>query len=84
MIDCQGLLAIKSNFTLPEPVFPQFPERLNDPGPEDPPEKRKWGVKDVYRTSWGWLLPLCPLASLAGASFTRFLEPIGGSRFGGH
>ena len=22
-------------FTLPEPVFPQFPERLDDPGPPD-------------------------------------------------
>jgi MoaA/NifB/PqqE/SkfB family radical SAM enzyme len=43
--------------TLPEPIFPQFPERLNDPGPETPPEKRKWGVKDVYRYSRGWLGP---------------------------
>lgn len=25
-------------FTLPTPVFPQYPERLNDPGPEQPPE----------------------------------------------
>jgi len=43
--------------TLPEPIFPQFPERLRDPGPEAPPERRKWGVKDVYRTSRGWLFP---------------------------
>ena len=43
--------------TLPEPIFPQFPERLRDPGPETPPERRKWGVKDVYRTSRGWLFP---------------------------
>jgi sulfatase maturation enzyme AslB (radical SAM superfamily) len=43
--------------TLPEPIFPQFPERLNDPGPEAPPEKRKWGAKEVYRTSRGWLFP---------------------------
>ena len=43
--------------TLPEPVFPRFPERLNNPGPETPPEKRKWGAKDVYRTSRGWLFP---------------------------
>ena len=27
--------------TLPEPVFPRFPDRLKDPGPETPPEKRK-------------------------------------------
>ena len=43
--------------TLPEPVFPQFPERFSDPGPETPPERRKWGVKDVYRYSRGWLGP---------------------------
>src|SRR5260221_12266167 len=43
--------------TLPEPVFPQFPDRLNDPGPDMPPEKRKWGPKDVYRYSRGWLAP---------------------------
>src|ERR1700676_43389 len=43
--------------TLPEPVFPQFPDRLKDPGPEIPPEKRKWGSKDIYRTARGWLFP---------------------------
>jgi len=43
--------------SLPEPVFPQFPERLNNPGPETPPERRKWGAKDVYRYSRGWLAP---------------------------
>src|SRR5882724_12669414 len=43
--------------TLPEPVFPQFPDRLKDPGPDTPPEKRKWGPKDVYRYSRGWLVP---------------------------
>src|SRR6202049_5111356 len=43
--------------TLPEPPFPQFPDRLMDPGPETPPEKRKWGAKDVYRYSRGWLAP---------------------------
>src|ERR1700752_831591 len=43
--------------TLPEPVFPQFPGRLDDPGPEIPPAKRKWGAKDVYRYSRGWLGP---------------------------
>jgi hypothetical protein len=42
---------------LPEPIFPQFPERLNNPGPEVPPEKRKWAVEDIYRTSRGWLFP---------------------------
>src|SRR5258707_4861652 len=43
--------------TLPEPVFPQFPERLGDPGPETPLEYRKWGARDVYRYSLGRLGP---------------------------
>src|SRR6266404_3111888 len=43
--------------TLPEPIFPQFPERLNDPGPETPPQRRKWGGKDLYRATRGWLFP---------------------------
>jgi sulfatase maturation enzyme AslB (radical SAM superfamily) len=42
---------------LPLPVFPQFPERLADPGPEIPPEKRKWSAKDIHRTARGWLFP---------------------------
>ncbi len=43
--------------TLPDPVFPQFPDRLKDPGPEILPEKRRWAAKDIYRTSRGWLFP---------------------------
>ena len=42
---------------LPHPVYPQFPERLGDPGPEVLPEKRKWGSKDIYRIARGWLSP---------------------------
>src|SRR5260370_40818412 len=42
--------------TLPDPVFPQFPGRLKDPGPETPPEKRKSGPKDLYRYSRGWFV----------------------------
>src|ERR1700739_2295370 len=49
--------AAAKGLSLPEAVFPQFPERLNTPGPEIPPEKRKWGAKDVYRYSRGWLGP---------------------------
>src|SRR5208282_4270187 len=49
--------ASAQGLTLPEPVFPQYPERLSDPGPEAPPEKRQWGVRDVYRYSRGWLFP---------------------------
>ena len=43
--------------SLPVPVFPQFPDRLNDSGPEAPPEKRQWGLHDIYRASRGWLFP---------------------------
>jgi len=43
--------------TLPELVFPQFPQRLNDPGPEIPPERRRWAAKDILRISRGWLYP---------------------------
>ena len=43
--------------SLPNPVFPQHAERLMDPGPDVPPQKRKWGIQDIYRTSRGWLFP---------------------------
>ena len=43
--------------TLPEPVFPQYPELLNDPGVETPPASRQWGPKLIYRKTRGWLFP---------------------------
>ena len=43
--------------TLPEPVFPQYPEKLADPGPEIAPEKRDWSLSHVYRAMRGWLFP---------------------------
>jgi MoaA/NifB/PqqE/SkfB family radical SAM enzyme len=43
--------------SLPNPVFPQHPKRLIDPGPDIRPERRKWGLHDIYRTSRGWLFP---------------------------
>jgi len=43
--------------TLPEPVFPQYPELLKDPGLETPPEKRKWSRKHIYRKMRGWMFP---------------------------
>jgi hypothetical protein len=40
--------------TLPTPVFPQYVQKLNDPGPERPPEgNRKWGVRPIYRSGRG-------------------------------
>jgi len=43
--------------SLPEPVFPQFPEKLADPGPETPLEKREWTWPLAYRAMRGWLFP---------------------------
>src|SRR5208283_4410520 len=42
--------------TLPEPVFPQYPELLSDPGPEAPPEKRRWRREHIMRKVRGWLI----------------------------
>lgn len=46
-----------NGLTLPEPVFPQYPEFVNEPGPDSPPEKRQWGRKEIYRKVRGWLFP---------------------------
>jgi MoaA/NifB/PqqE/SkfB family radical SAM enzyme len=43
--------------TLPEPPFPRFPERLEDPGPEIPPERRHYSPQSIYRKMRGWLFP---------------------------
>ncbi|HEV3218692.1 MAG TPA: radical SAM protein, partial [Candidatus Acidoferrales bacterium] len=42
---------------LPEPVFPQFPEKLRNPGPEVAPETRDWHAPEIYRKMRGWLFP---------------------------
>jgi MoaA/NifB/PqqE/SkfB family radical SAM enzyme len=52
--------------TLPEPVFPQYPEKLKDPGPETPPEKRDWSNAAVYRKMRGWLFPYIKSRVLPG------------------
>jgi len=49
--------AVVKAATLPEPVFPQYPELLSDPGPETPLEKRDWTYDQVWRKVRGWLLP---------------------------
>jgi MoaA/NifB/PqqE/SkfB family radical SAM enzyme len=43
--------------TLPEPVFPQYPELLADPGPNPIPEKRHWTRDQLMRKVRGWLVP---------------------------
>jgi MoaA/NifB/PqqE/SkfB family radical SAM enzyme len=42
---------------LPEPVFPHYPDKQLDPGPEEPPERRKWTAPQVLRAARGWLGP---------------------------
>ena len=46
-----------TTLTLPDPVFPQHPEKLNDPGPATPPERRKWTAGQIGRKMRGWLAP---------------------------
>ncbi len=49
--------ALVKGLELPEPVFPQFPEKLKDPGPDTPPERRHWGRDEILRKMRGWLFP---------------------------
>jgi hypothetical protein len=46
--------------TLPEPVFPQYRQKLSDPGPATPPARRGWKWPEVYRKMRGWLFPIVP------------------------
>ena len=46
---------IDKGMTLPEPMYPRFPEKLSDPGPLTPPEKRDWTISQAYRSMKGWL-----------------------------
>ncbi|HOK46374.1 MAG TPA: radical SAM protein [Bryobacteraceae bacterium] len=47
--------------TLPEPVFPQFPEKLAETHPDDvekpDPHRRRWTAPLVIRCLRGWLTP---------------------------
>ena len=50
-------LPVNEGMTLPEPIYPRFPEKLSDPGPATPPEKRDWSISQAYRAMQGWLFP---------------------------
>ena len=52
--------------TLPEPVFPQHPEKLSDPGPATIPESRNWTMPQVYKQMRGWLFPYIRSRALPG------------------
>ena len=47
----------KNGLRLPLPPFPRFPDKLMDPGPAVPPERRKWTAGQVVRAMRGWLVP---------------------------
>jgi hypothetical protein len=49
--------AAAKGMMLPEPVFPQYLEKLNDRGPEAAPERRDWSLSHIYRTMRSWLFP---------------------------
>jgi MoaA/NifB/PqqE/SkfB family radical SAM enzyme len=49
--------AAVKGLTLPNPVYPQHPELLDQPGLETPPERRRWKPDKIYRAMRGWLFP---------------------------
>jgi MoaA/NifB/PqqE/SkfB family radical SAM enzyme len=51
---------------LPEAVFPQYPEKLKDPGPAVPPEHRDWTWPEIGRKVRGWLVPYIKSRVLPG------------------
>jgi MoaA/NifB/PqqE/SkfB family radical SAM enzyme len=61
-----ALVPRPKELSLPAPVFPQHPEMLNDPGPEVPPEKRRWSREHLLRTTRGWLVPYVKSRVLPG------------------
>jgi sulfatase maturation enzyme AslB (radical SAM superfamily) len=50
-------LPADKGMSLPEPVYPRFPEKLLDPGPDTPPENRDWTLPQAYLKMKGWLFP---------------------------
>jgi hypothetical protein len=48
---------LDKGMSLPDPIYPRFPEKLSDPGPEAPPERREWTLSQAYRSMRGWLFP---------------------------
>jgi MoaA/NifB/PqqE/SkfB family radical SAM enzyme len=59
-------LPVARGMTLPEAVFPRFPDKLADPGPSTLPEHRDWQWPEVYRKMRGWLFPYIRSRVLAG------------------
>ena len=56
--DRKPIPVVPKALSLPKPVFPQYPDKLSDLGPDKPPEgNRKWGLHPIYRAVRGWLFP---------------------------
>jgi MoaA/NifB/PqqE/SkfB family radical SAM enzyme len=56
---------ISTGDPLPEPVFPQYPELLNDdPWPGD--GQRRWSASEIYRAFRGWAVPFFQSRVLPG------------------
>jgi MoaA/NifB/PqqE/SkfB family radical SAM enzyme len=59
--------AAATGLSLPEPVFPQYPELLKARGVDRPPEKpRKWSRAHMHRMANGWLFPYIKSRVLPG------------------
>lgn len=52
--------------TLPDPVFPQFPELQSLADPETIPDKRQWTAPYILRAMRGWLFPYVRSRMLPG------------------
>ena len=57
---------VSRGLTLPEPIYPRFPEKLSDPGPASLPERREWTLSQAYRSMRGWLFPYIRSRGLPG------------------
>ena len=65
---------MNQGLTLPEPIYPRFPEKLSDPGPETAPEKRDWTLPSGLSLDEGMAFPLYPLSSAARRVPSRSLR----------
>src|SRR5271166_3715919 len=50
---------VDQGVSLPEPIYPRFPEKLSDPGPDTPPEHREWTLPQAYRSMRGGSSLMC-------------------------
>ena len=56
-----------TELTLPQPIFPQYPQKLSDPGPEKPHDgNRRWSAHAIRRATRSWLLPYVRSRALSG------------------